>query len=85
MTKDWQDPAIIGRNKEPGHVPLVPYADRETALVGDRSACTYFRLLNSQWKFSFAPNPASAPANFFLTNYDDTAWDTIEVPGNWQV
>ncbi|TEU10442.1 MAG: DUF4981 domain-containing protein [Anaerolineales bacterium] len=85
MTKDWQDPSIVGRNKEPGHVPLVPYGDRQTALVGDRRACAYFRLLNGQWKFSFAPNPASSPTDFFLTNYDDTSWDAIEVPGNWQV
>ena len=85
MTKDWQDLCIVGRNKEPGHVPLVPYADRQTALVGDRRACPYFRLLNGRWKFSFAPNPASAPTDFFLTDYDDTSWDAIEVPGNWQL
>jgi beta-galactosidase/beta-glucuronidase len=83
--RDWQDPQVVGRNKERGHVPLVPYPDEATALADDRSASPYFRLLNGPWRFHLAPNPASAPADFHLPGFDDSAWDTITVPGNWQL
>ena len=43
---DWQNPQIVGRNKEPGHATLVPYADEATALAEDRMASAYFKLLN---------------------------------------
>jgi len=82
---DWENPQIVGWNKEPGHVPLMPYTDERTALAGDRSASPYFRLLNGDWKFKWAPNPASAPQGFHEADFDDAAWDTIAVPGNWQL
>ena len=89
---DWENPQVVGRNKEPGHVTLVPYADEQTALAGDRSASPHFRLLNGAWKFKWVPNPASAPENFHEKDaddkahpFDDGSWDTIAVPGNWQL
>jgi len=83
--KDWENPQIVGRNKEPAHIPLVPYADERTALADDRSASPYVQLLNGEWKFKYAPNPASAPENFHEKDFDDSGWDTIAVPGNWQL
>jgi len=29
---DWENPEVIGRNKEPGHCTLMVYPDVETAL-----------------------------------------------------
>ncbi len=82
---DWQTPQIVERNREPAHVTLVPYADEATALEGDRTASPYFRLLNGEWRFRVAPNPASAPEGFCEPGYDTAGWDTIAVPGNWQL
>jgi beta-galactosidase len=31
---DWENPAMIGRNKEAAHCTYTPYADIETALKG---------------------------------------------------
>ena len=81
--QDWQDPGITGRNREAPHVPLVPYADEESALGEMQSP--YLRLLNGSWRFRWAPNPASAPAGFHQVGFDDTDWDQVEVPGNWQL
>jgi beta-galactosidase len=67
---DWENPQIVGRNKEPAHVTLVPYADAATALVGGyidrhgRAASPFFKLLSGDWQFHWAPNPASAPEAF---------------------
>ena len=82
---DWQNPQIVGRNKEPGHATLVPYADEVTALAEDRMASPYFKLLNGEWQFKVAPNPASAPERFYEPGFDASGWDTIAVPGNWQL
>ena len=83
--KDWENPQLVGRNKEPGHVTLVPYVDEQMGLVDDRDASPYFRLLNGDWKFKWAPNPASAPEEFYQKAFDADAWDTIAVPGSWQL
>ena len=85
VINDWENPQVVGRNKEPGHATLLPYADEATALASDRTASPYFRLLNGEWKFRVAPNPGSAPQDFQDPGYDDGAWDPIDVPGNWQL
>jgi beta-galactosidase len=82
---DWENPLVVGRNKEAGHVTLVPFADEATALVGDRNASPFFQLLNGQWQFQFAPSPAEAPEGFFSADYDASGWAEITVPGNWQM
>ena len=82
---DWENPQVVGRNKEPGHITLVPYADEATALTGDREASPYFKLLNGEWRFKYVPNPASAPSEFHEPGFDASGWDSITVPGNWQL
>ena len=32
--EDWQDAEMIGRNKEPGHCTLLPFANQASALGG---------------------------------------------------
>jgi beta-galactosidase/beta-glucuronidase len=84
QSNDWENPQVVGRHKEPAHVPLVPYPVAEAALAGDRNRSPYFRLLNGDWEFHWSPNPASAPADFYREGFAD-AWDMIAVPGNWQL
>ena len=80
---DWDDPSVIARNKEAGHVNLMPYPDVDRALEGDVSAA-YVQSLNCHWRFRWFPNPASVPEDFWSQAYDDSEWDEILVPGNWQ-
>jgi beta-galactosidase/beta-glucuronidase len=80
---DWDDPSVIGRNKEAGHVNLMPYPDVSRALDGVVSAA-YVQSLNGSWRFRWFPNPASVPEDFWSREYDDTEWPEILVPGNWQ-
>lgn len=83
--KDYENPAIVGRNKEPAHATLIPYPDRASALAGDRDISPYFKLLNGDWQFHFAPNPDLAPADFFQLDYQVGSWPSIPVPSNWQM
>jgi len=82
---DWENPAVIGRNKTQAHATLVPYNDRETALAGDRTASAYYQSLNGRWKFSWVPRPADRPVEFYRLDYNVSGWDEIDVPGNWEL
>jgi beta-galactosidase/beta-glucuronidase len=83
--KDWENPQIVGRSKEPAHATLLPYADLDSALTGRRVGTPYFRLLNGEWQFHFAPTPTAAPDDFFRPDFDSSGWDRIPVPSNWQM
>lgn len=82
---DWEDPLMIGMNKEPGHATLMPYATVEAALGCDRTASKYYLSLNGRWRFNWVQRPAHRPVDFYKTDYDDQTWDTIPVPSNWQM
>jgi beta-galactosidase/beta-glucuronidase len=81
---DWQNPHIVGRNKEPARATLFPYADNASALAGDPWVSPWVRALNGQWCFHWAPNPAAAPLEFHRDGFDFEGWEKIQVPGNWQ-
>jgi beta-galactosidase len=82
---DWENPAMLGRNKEAPHATLMPFPDVATAMRGDRSASPWFRSLNGPWRFHWSPNPAARPQEFFRPDYDVGTWDEIAVPSNWQL
>jgi beta-galactosidase len=86
LTKpDWENPDIVGINKEPGHCTLIPYSDIETALKVDREASRFYRSLNGNWKFHWVRKPADRPVDFYKPGYDISNWDLIPVPSNWQM
>ena len=82
---DWENPEIVGRNCQPGHVTLVPYPDARTALRGERTASPYFELLNGDWKFHWVKKPSERPEDFYQEGFDVSAWEEIPVPGHWQL
>jgi len=84
-TSDWQNPAVLERGREPAHATLIPYADRETALAGDRGASPFFRLLNGVWRFRYLPTPYDVPEGFGQEIFNDSDWDTLPVPSSWQM
>ncbi len=83
--QDWENPRLTGINKEPGHATLLPFADAATARDGDFAGSPYYRSLDGEWRFSVAPNPASAPQGFEAPGFDDGSWARVTVPGNWQL
>ena len=62
--------AVFEINQEPGRCYYIP----ETSLS-----------LNGSWKFLWSPNPQGIPDTFYQTDFDDTNWDTIKVPSNWEM
>ncbi len=85
MAPDWMNPEVTGINVEPPHVTLVPFQDFATARDGIREKSTSFMLLNGPWKFSWSAKPADRPLEFYRPEYPVSLWNTITVPGNWQL
>ena len=82
---DWENPEMIGVNKEPPHCTLMPYPDAETALTGTREAYPYFKLLNGTWKFNWVRKPGHRPKDFYKPDFDVSDWNDIPVPSNWEL
>jgi beta-galactosidase len=76
---------ILGINKQPWHATMMPYASLAEALAARRSASSWARSLNGQWKFNWVPRPELRPADFYKPSYDVSAWKEIPVPSNWQL
>ncbi|NIM58111.1 MAG: beta-galactosidase, partial [Candidatus Aminicenantes bacterium] len=83
--KDWENPAMIGRNKEPAHCTYIPYADIETALKNNSAQSPYYLSLNGTWKFNWVKKPSERPVNFYKDNFNVSKWNDIVVPGNWEL
>lgn len=81
---EWQDKSVNQVNAEAPRVTMMVFPDKETAKPGRRDLSPYHKLLNGNWRFHHVEKPADRPRDFFQTNYDDSNWDFITVPSNWQ-
>ena len=80
-----ENPRVLSLNQEEGHTPVVPYISVNEALINEKSRSSGYMSLNGTWKFHFANIPEETPAGFFLPGFDDSRWDTIHVPSNWEM
>jgi len=85
IANDWEDPAVLGKNKEPAHSHHIPYPDIPTALKNDPLHSSFYRSLNGIWKFHYVKKPADRPVDFYRDDYDVSLWADISVPGNWEL
>ncbi|MDX2248346.1 MAG: glycoside hydrolase family 2 TIM barrel-domain containing protein [Bacteroidia bacterium] len=85
QTPEWQTETVIGRNKTEAHATFTPYPNVVKALTFDRSQSPWFRSLNGDWKFLFLEKPADVKPEYASPTFDDSGWDNIPVPSNWQV
>ncbi|MCK4886855.1 MAG: DUF4981 domain-containing protein [Planctomycetes bacterium] len=82
---DWEDPEMIGVNKEPAHCTLMPYKSVKKALACEREKSGFYESLNGKWKFKWSERPVDRPLGFYRDDYDVSGWDEIPVPANWQL
>lgn len=79
---DWENPAIIKRNKEDGHVLAFSYESEADALGSVKPP--YFESLNGSWKFYWQMGLDNCPESFYQVSFDDSSWRSITVPSVWQ-
>jgi beta-galactosidase len=84
--RDWENPEMIGQNKEAPHATILPFPDAATAAAqGPLGQSPWVKSLNGNWKFHWVKHPKEKPDDFYITGFDDSAWDEIPVPSNWQL
>ena len=83
--RDWSNIEVLGRNRLPVRPFYCGYPDRGSAMRGKREESGNFRLLNGQWKLAYYGSPFYVPDECVQETYDDGGWDTMPVPGHWQL
>lgn len=68
----WEDPGIFQENRLPMRASFV--TEQESRIS-----------LNGIWKFHFSEDVASRLKGFESTEYDDSSWNEMPVPGLWEL
>lgn len=82
---EWKDPSVNSINREPMHASFFAYENKEKAIADVKEKSDKYLSLNGMWRFQWVPDLTDRPTDFFKLNYDDKAWDQIEVPGIWEM
>ena len=82
---DWENQSIFHINREPPRAHFYFYESERYAQVNDPKKSKYFISLNGKWRFNFSKNPLERPLNFHQTDFDDSKWPLINVPGHWEL
>jgi beta-galactosidase len=82
---EWDDPAVVRTGAERARATFTTYPSVELARSPGRVPSPWAVSLSGEWRFNWSPDPASRPAGFERTDYDDSAWQRIRVPANWEI
>ncbi|MFL9844868.1 glycoside hydrolase family 2 TIM barrel-domain containing protein [Flavobacterium rhizosphaerae] len=82
---EWENPAVLDRNKLGGHAEFIIYNTQEAAEKGNPDASPLYKTLNGEWKFNVVKNPVQRPLDFYAENFNDSSWKNIPVPSNWEM
>jgi beta-galactosidase len=84
-TEYWQDPNVFAENRLEPHAYFMPYLSDEDVQLDEHSRSPFYTSLNGNWRFNLATKPADRPYYFFKLDYDDSDWNEITVPSNWEL
>ncbi|WP_299551497.1 glycoside hydrolase family 2 TIM barrel-domain containing protein [Seonamhaeicola sp.] len=83
---EWENPEIFQINREAPTASFYKYKDAISAIENESwKNSDLYQSLNGTWKFYYADSVASRPKDFYKTEFDISAWDTISVPSNWEL
>ena len=82
---EWLDPNVNAVNRLPMHTDFFAYENAELAAAGERAASERFLSLNGEWRFAWVANADKRPTDFYRVDYSDSHWDTMQVPGLWEL
>ncbi len=83
--RSWESPECTGFGRLTSRSPLVPFPDAESAAMGDRERSPWHVSLDGDWRFALFDHPDAIPQGVERADFDDAAWTSLEVPGNWTV
>ncbi len=73
---DWENPKVFGINKLDANSISSAYKN---------SNSLFYKNLNGNWKFNWVIKPSDRPKDFYKTSFNDSIWDEIKVPSNWEL
>ena len=82
---ELENPKMFNQNKEKPHATFHPFNNMDEVIINKKDNSPNFLSLNGSWKFSWVRDPSKRPVDFFGVNFDDSAWDNIPVPSNWEM
>ncbi len=80
-----QDHTVFAVNKLAPRADFFAYESPELAEKNDPAASWRYRSLNGCWKFHWTSSPGDRVKNFYTGDLDDSKWERIPVPANWEV
>jgi beta-galactosidase len=83
--KDWQNHEVFGINNLPPSASGFNFPNREMALKSQPEKSGWYLSLDGLWKFHWSRAPFDTPVGFEEPEFDDSGWDEIPVPANWEV
>ncbi|MCK4879549.1 MAG: DUF4981 domain-containing protein [Bacteroidales bacterium] len=82
---EWQNPDVVEVNREDPHATRFSFDSFQQAMEGERHTSANYLTLNGTWRFRWSDNPDARPVDFYKTAFNDSGWDNIEVPSNWEM
>lgn len=76
---------IFGLNKLAPRASFFPFEKAGLCSLQEIEKSERFLDLNGQWKFHWVRSPKDRSMDFYQVNLDDSQWDEIPVPANWEV
>lgn len=81
---DWENPQFFEWNKEKPHATFMLFDKKGDVAVDDYSRSPFYQSLNGTWKFVYVDKYANRPLDFYRTDLDDSKWNNLPVPSNWE-
>lgn len=82
---EWHNLQVNEINRFPMHASFFAYESREAAVAGEKNRSSRYLSLEGKWRFRWVEHANERPTDFYLTDLDDSQWQTMEVPGIWEV
>jgi len=86
--REWENPRLTGLSNQTPHATMIICPDAAVARsIGftansERVKSSFYRSLNGDWKYHYSSNQLARVPDFWKTDFNDHAWDTIPVPSN---
>ena len=75
-----EDPQVNAINRLPARTYSMPLERVDEAFTADEPTSKWVMSLNGDWRFHWCGEPAQRPRGFERTDFDDSDWQTIDVP-----
>ena len=85
QNNDWENPALVDENKEKPHATGMIFSNAADVKADDYSRSASYQSLNGTWKFTYTDQHATRPMDFYHTSLDDSKWNNLTVPSNWEM